>query len=457
MKKIISLCVVLLLASCTKDKAVVSLQGKISNPLDSGKTTELIIINDIEFGSPAAFKKTIEVQANGTFSDTLKIPCGGIYTFMYSDYAVGSVYMEPNNNLELYFDNKNFEPSLEFKGEHAEASNYLKKTDKEDFELMNATFELFDPTKKDINNFLDSLNLAKSKGLETLKNVSPEFIDLMKNKTEISLLSTGYYLQGVLNEIDPKMAEKHKKHKDRVDSFNYDDEALYRQSRDLKEFMIQNFYALKEQSEKEQFVEKVAHFKSTIIKNDFARFLISMISHEMPQEHEFLTASVHQLTKDKTVISGLESKLDDIANVVKGKPSPQFTNYINHAGGTNALKDYRGKYVYIDLWATWCGPCIDEITYLKKLEKKFEGKNIHFLSISTDTDTDAWRKMVTEKNLGGVQLIADKPDSDFITKYQVTGIPRFILIDPEGIIVHPDMLRPSQEKEIVAYFKDLGI
>lgn len=48
-------------------------------------------------------------------------------------------------------------------------------------------------------------------------------------------------------------------------------------------------------------------------------------------------------------------------------------------------------------------------------------------------------------------------DSDFITKYQVTGIPRFILIDPEGIIVHPDMLRPSQEKEIVAYFKDLGI
>ncbi len=456
MKKIISLCVVLLLASCTKDKAVVSLEGKITNPLDSGETTKLIIGSDLEFENPAAFEKTIEVQANGTFSDTLKIPCGGIYTFMYSENAIGSVYMEPNNNLELYFDNKNFEPSLEFKGEHAEASNYLKKTDKENQKLMFTTYE-FDPTKKDINDFIDSLSVVKNKNLKTLKNVSSEFIDLMKNKTEISLLSTGYGLYGILNQMDPKKAEKYKKYKDRVDSFNYDDEALYRQSGDLKKLMIFYYSYLFEQSEREQFVKKVAHFKSNYIKNDFARLLISMISHEMPQEHEFLAASVHQLTKDKTVISGLESKLDDIANVVKGKPSPQFTNYINHAGGTNALKDYKGKYVYIDVWATWCGPCVAEIPYLKKLEKKFEGKNIHFLSISVDKDKEAWRKMVTDKNLGGVQLLVDKPNSEFITKYQVTGIPRFILIDPEGIIVEPNMLRPSQEKEIVAYFKDLGI
>jgi thiol-disulfide isomerase/thioredoxin len=126
-------------------------------------------------------------------------------------------------------------------------------------------------------------------------------------------------------------------------------------------------------------------------------------------------------------------------------PSADF-DYENHKGGKTKLSDLKGKYVYIDLWATWCGPCRGEIPYLQKVEEKYHGKNIEFVSISVDVakDHDKWQKFVTEKQLGGIQLISDNEwKSAFVTSYNVTGIPRFILIDPKGNIVDSNAARPS--------------
>ena len=125
--------------------------------------------------------------------------------------------------------------------------------------------------------------------------------------------------------------------------------------------------------------------------------------------------------------------------------SPTF-NYENHKGGTTKLEDLRGKYVYVDVWATWCGPCIAEIPSLKKVEQQFHGKNIEFVSISIDTkrDYEKWKKFVVTKELGGIQLVADNDwNSDFVKAYGITGIPRFILIDPQGTIINASADRPS--------------
>lgn len=137
----------------------------------------------------------------------------------------------------------------------------------------------------------------------------------------------------------------------------------------------------------------------------------------------------------------------------EGTPSPTFENYINYAGGTTSLSDLKGKYVYVDIWATWCGPCKREIPSLKEVEKKFHDKNIEFVSISVDDEKrsgtkekafESWQKMVKDKELGGIQLFSDNAwQSDFVKNYKVNGIPRFILIDPEGNIVSPDAPRPS--------------
>lgn len=133
----------------------------------------------------------------------------------------------------------------------------------------------------------------------------------------------------------------------------------------------------------------------------------------------------------------------------KGAKSPSFDGYENHKGGTTSFSDLAGKYVYVDVWATWCGPCKAEIPFLKEVEAEFHDKNIHFLSISIDKaeDHQKWVDMVNDKELGGIQLFADNDwNSKFVTDYYIQGIPRFLLIDPEGNVVSPDAPRPSDPK-----------
>ena len=128
--------------------------------------------------------------------------------------------------------------------------------------------------------------------------------------------------------------------------------------------------------------------------------------------------------------------------------APNF-DYENHAGGKTSLESLKGKYVYIDVWATWCGPCRAEIPALKALEESMHGKNIEFVSISVDVDKDheKWQKFVTEKALGGTQLYADKNwNSDFIQAFGINSIPRFLLIDPTGKVIDADAMRPSNGK-----------
>lgn len=127
--------------------------------------------------------------------------------------------------------------------------------------------------------------------------------------------------------------------------------------------------------------------------------------------------------------------------IAVGQPSPAF-KCLNINGKEVSLSDLAGKYVYIDVWATWCGPCRGELPHLKTLEHQFRNKNIAFVSISCDEDKAAWEKMVKEEKLGGIQLILGA-DRSFMNNYRITGIPRFILLDREGKIVSANMTRPS--------------
>ena len=156
------------------------------------------------------------------------------------------------------------------------------------------------------------------------------------------------------------------------------------------------------------------------------------------------------ITDTKSLFKYLGDRYEKVSKVNKliGSPSPLFKDYENINGKTTSLTELKGKYVYIDVWATWCKPCLAEIPALKKLEKEF-GKKMHFVSISIDKKDKhkAWKKMVAEKELKGVQLFADNNwESTFVQDYGIDGIPRFILIDPQGNVVKPDASRPSNPK-----------
>ena len=133
------------------------------------------------------------------------------------------------------------------------------------------------------------------------------------------------------------------------------------------------------------------------------------------------------------VLNGTPKKLSNIS-------------FKNAAGKQVRLSDWQGKAVLLNIWATWCGPCIREIPSLKALEADYHDKNIEFVSISIDEmkDHEKWQNMVTARELGGIQLFADNNwSSDFVVGYGIKGIPRFIMLGPDGTIVNADAPRPS--------------
>jgi thiol-disulfide isomerase/thioredoxin len=171
------------------------------------------------------------------------------------------------------------------------------------------------------------------------------------------------------------------------------------------------------------------------------------------------------IAQNNQVVTYFNSNYSKGLALSKGKLSPKFENYVDFKGGKKSLDSFKGKYVYIDVWATWCGPCIQQIPYLQTLEKEYHNKNIEFVSISTDESRrnggsweaaeKKWRDFVTKKEMKGVQLWSGQ-DFSFQQAYQITGIPRFILLDPEGKIVEANAPRPS-DPNLKTLFSSLGI
>ncbi len=230
----------------------------------------------------------------------------------------------------------------------------------------------------------------------------------------------------------------------------------------LQSFLISNDYFTEDlitNGTKEDLDTAIKDYKSAYdgIKNKFS----DVDSTHVANMDRNIEGSVKQINQF------MASKIAMRSEFPKGNPSPTFVSYENFAGGNTSLSDLKGKYVYLDIWATWCGPCLKEIPSLKRVEKQFEDKNINFVSISVDEGKgykgDAaeaykgWKKMVTQKELTGMQLMADNGFmSDFIRAYKINGIPRFILIDPEGNIVNADAPRPSNP-QLIELFKELGL
>lgn len=146
---------------------------------------------------------------------------------------------------------------------------------------------------------------------------------------------------------------------------------------------------------------------------------------------------------NKSFVQRVKTYAAQFEYMYAGRPAPDAAFY-DTTGKTMRFSDYRGKLLYVDVWATWCGPCKREIPDLKKLEEEYHGKNIHFLSISTDKDLNAWKNYIRKNDMAGLQMHqSDIPEEGVSMLYMVNSIPRFLLIDEAGKIISADAPRPS--------------
>ncbi|MBC9912959.1 TlpA family protein disulfide reductase [Chitinophaga varians] len=116
-----------------------------------------------------------------------------------------------------------------------------------------------------------------------------------------------------------------------------------------------------------------------------------------------------------------------------GEPMPSV-KYPSAQGTQEGLEKYKGKYLLVDFWASWCGPCRQAIPKVKELYSTYKDNGFEVVSISIDTDQKAWKKAMTEENMPWEQLLSDNKDKT-MEQFQFSGIPTMYLIDREGKIL----------------------
>lgn len=115
----------------------------------------------------------------------------------------------------------------------------------------------------------------------------------------------------------------------------------------------------------------------------------------------------------------------------------------NEKGEKVSLQNYKGNLIILDFWATWCGPCMEELLYLEKLKEKYKGKEVVFISISIDEDESKWLNDLAKRKATGIQWNISR---DKIRDYAVNGIPRTIIIDKNFKINQMKAPLPSSPK-----------
>lgn len=208
--------------------------------------------------------------------------------------------------------------------------------------------------------------------------------------------------------------------------------------------------ARKQYPESKSLDAVVRYVESEVKEPSIAEFLINKNVYAYVERYGLDSADAYcavfdRYVKSPLLVKNFETLCNRWRKLSVGALSPNF-NCTDLSGKKVSLSDFKGKYVYIDIWATWCGPCQREIPHLQKLEEKYHGKDIYFVSISCDNNKKAWENRV-RAGLKGIQLHFVNGDT-FMNDYMIKGIPRFILLDKEGKIISVDMSRPSDPKTI---------
>lgn len=167
-------------------------------------------------------------------------------------------------------------------------------------------------------------------------------------------------------------------------------------------------------------------------------YLLSMLPTEKEAEF-FSTELVKLLEKYPLLVEAKELKKDFLAKsairnaLKKGSTIPHIA-YNDPDGKKIDINSFKGKYVLVDFWASWCGPCRKAIPEIKELYTQYKSQGLEVLSVSVDTDMTAWRKAMSEEKMPWPQVLSPNKDKT-LADFMISGIPTLYLIDREGRIV----------------------
>ncbi len=438
--------------------STITLSGKVENP--KGKE---IKIRQGEKNLSAA------LDENGTFAIDVSLEKAGLWSFSHGGERT-SIYLQPEKDLSVTLNTNEFDESLKYEGEGATENNYLAAR----FLLDEKLWE----DRKGIFSMEEAEFVEKTTAIR--QQIAQQLTELSANLPEafVADQKTEHLYDWAQNRISYKNYHRYfTNNKDFEPSEGYDDfmkEVNMADEQALKIGAYKSFWRsyadMKTKAAMEKLEnpsaetriltnmetiktlfsnEKVRNAMLYATMNDVANYEGSKATDKIVETYSAMTTNQDDLTK-------IKDKLEPWSTLRAGLPAPDF-KYAQIDGKPVALSELKGKNVYIDVWATWCGPCRRELPSLEALETKYkDNPNLVFASVSIDEDKEAWEKMVTEKEMMGLQLFADKAwDSKICKDYLIKGIPRFMLVGSDGKIIDVDAPRPSSD-EIKAILAELA-
>ena len=157
--------------------------------------------------------------------------------------------------------------------------------------------------------------------------------------------------------------------------------------------------------------------------------------------------------RGKQIVLGDLGENDDPIGLKIGYRAPLITGH-DIDGNYFNLENLRGKYVLLDFWGTWCGPCIAEIPNLKYVYEKFSEESFEIVSVAFDSDISNVKTFISEQKMPWFHLFQDRKDQSKTcptVKYKVDSFPSTYLICPEGRIIAKKLRGENLEKELSKY------
>lgn len=380
----------------------------------------------------------LRVDAAGKFDTTLNISKPEYYKIVRN-----TLYLTPGDEIECQIYAQ--ADSSSFKGKGSDVCNYL----------INRPFPKAGSFLEAGKNALGEFTLSRKRileianqrlnELEQLKQTYPHFVKLEQARVYADILNSYLAYPSYAKEYRAYSQEQKNRVTDSL--FASLKEEMHSYLQQINQDMFTDLEVVRDVISKSQ-TYLPEYWQNNILAPEFSalrniRKVISGLNYEVNTENLNQAEKLLSSVKNPEYRSIIEKTIQTSMSLAAGSRAPDF-NMATPDGKIVKLSDFKGKVIYLDIWATWCGPCIGEAPYFEKLAEKFAGTDIVFIPVSTDNPKEIWISYLKEHHKKLPQYIT--LGDDLKVNWKIAGIPRFILIDKDFRIIDANASRPSNPK-----------
>jgi thiol-disulfide isomerase/thioredoxin len=401
------------------------------------------------------------IDPSGNFIIQTELTKPGIYRLEISNQFT-QLFIVPGDRITVQGDFRNMKTGTQFKGDHSNENNFLVSLEQVKSSLSFGGYESFyGQSEQDFIQAVEERSnalVAEIQGYQKKNEPFDDvFLDMINHEIsyDAAIMKLNYpdYHRYFANSDTFKVSDTYESFLQNID-VDSDDHLLlpsypeflsvylnYRTSNESTDtgesFNLQKYGAI-DRLFQQPLVRSKLYFE--VMRELFA----VSVNDAFAILDDYLSRQTNEKYREN-----IQSSANEWANLRKGMPAPEWSG-TDRNGKAVSARNFSGKVVYLDIWATWCGPCIQELPYLEQLNEEYQGNSdIKFISISIDQDPEAWKRFLQQRSPRGIQLYAENNwSSSLVSAFNIRGIPRFIIVGKDGKIIDATAPRPSSGKQL---------